>query len=74
MIRENDPIASELKPKLEKESTNWTRRKLKKFEKVFAQAVIASKNNAEAVFEFEGHEFLIGYAACLITFLEGKLK
>lgn len=52
----------------------WTRRKFSKFQRVFAEAYRNSGFNKEATFEFEGHAFLIGYAAYLIEFLRTQFK
>ena len=57
----------------------WTRPMLKRFKKAFAQAVI-EQNTKEGVFNFDGREFLIAYAAYLIehldhhVFAKGKKK
>ena len=56
------------------EIITWNRAKLKKFSKAFSKAVKDSNNDSTCVFKFDGHEFLIGYAAYLITYLESKLK
>lgn len=48
----------------------WTRPMLVKFKRAYAHAV----ETHQAVFKFEEHDFVIGYAKYLIEFLEGKFK
>jgi hypothetical protein len=48
----------------------WTRDKLKRFKKAYQRAT----QDGREVFEFEGHEFIPGYAKYLIEYLEGVLS
>ena len=49
---------------------NFDRAKLKKFKAAYDQ----HKDDPDRIFEFEGHEFLAGYARHLIEYLETKFK
>jgi hypothetical protein len=49
-----------------RDEMTWTRPKLEQFEKALAAAT-------GDVFEFEGHEFVKGYAKYLIEYLDGRL-
>lgn len=48
----------------------WTRPMLARFKKAYEAVCTGDRN---AVFTFEGHEFVCGYAKYLIEYLEGKL-
>jgi len=50
------------------EMITWTRQKLKRFKKALKKA------SKESVFEFEGHQFVVGYGEYLVEYLEDKLK
>ncbi len=51
------------------ETVTFTPEKLKKFKKVYDQ----HKSDKEATFEFEGKEYLVGYAKYLIEYLDGEM-
>ena len=48
----------------------WNQPMLRRFKKVYA----AHKADRNAVFTFEGHQYLVSYAKYLIEFLEGQFK
>lgn len=48
----------------------WTRPKLERLKKAYRSAV----DDKLKIFEFEGHEFIPGYAKYLIEYLEGRLS
>ncbi len=43
---------------------------LKRFKKAYEEAAAANR----AVFDFDGHQFVVQYARYLIEYLEGQLK
>lgn len=46
----------------------WTREKLKLFKRAYMKAL----RNGDAIFWFDGHEFIPAYARYLIEYLEGR--
>lgn len=50
---------------------NWTRPMLERFKVAYAEAAKAGK---DAVFNFDGHDFVVGYAKYLIEYLDGNLQ
>lgn len=55
-------------------NVTWTPRKFKAFKRAFAMAVLARNNNGGDSFRFEGHEFLIEFAAFLIEHLNNQFR
>lgn len=53
-------------------SINWTYPMLRRFRVAYAKACIVNNGEMTATFTFDGNEFVIGYAAYLIEFLNGK--
>lgn len=68
-------MISNIDPSCFGESITWTRAKLRKFKRAHAKAV---RNSIQPigtdVFRFEGHDFLIGYAAYMIEHLDSRLS
>jgi hypothetical protein len=52
----------------------WTRPKLNKLRRAYNRALKDSKGDMNAVFEFDHHDFVIGYCKYLIEFLDQTLK
>lgn len=55
---------------MDKQTTiEWNRAMFKRFKKAYAL-----QTDTDAVFEFEGNQFVVGYAKYLIQYLEGVFK
>jgi len=50
----------------------WTPEKLKRFKTAFSQAQEIEKKTGEDEFEFDGFEFVLGYAKYLIEYLDQR--
>lgn len=61
-------------PELVRPTIEWTRPKLKKFRQEFFKAMIQNGGDTDKTFSFEDHEWVIGYAAYLIQYLDERLK
>jgi len=58
-------------------TVTWDKSKFKRFKKVFQQYLVNGEllpNEKDSVFEFEGNDFVVGYAKYLIEYLEPKFK
>lgn len=53
------------------ETINWTRPMLKRFHAAYCKAY-SQNQDQQSVFEFDGHQFVLGYAAYLIEFLRSQ--
>lgn len=56
----------------EAQMVEWDRPKLKRLQKEIAKRVLQGEDRM-SVFEFEGHDFVLAYAAYLAEYLDGKL-
>lgn len=54
----------------------WDRQKLNRFKRAYEMTMTAGfrTNHSSEVFEFEGNWFHIGYAKCLIMYLDSKIN
>ena len=52
-------------------TVNWTKDKLERFRKAY---VAAKDGGNDAIFKFEGYEFVVGYAKYLIEYLDGRFR
>ena len=54
-------------------TVNWDRDKLSRFERAYRDYMNQKGASRDGTFQFDGHEFVAGYAKYLIEFLERRL-